>query len=444
MSAHLDAPQTGPSLYSAAKKRIPGGTQLLSKRPEMFLPDQWPAYYEKAEGCLVTDLDGRSFIDFTSCGIGSCLLGYADPVVNAAVIDRIQRGSMCTLNSPEEVELADRLCQIHPWAERVRFARTGGESLSIAVRIARAHTGRDRIAVCGYHGWSDWYLAANLGATDALGGHLLPGLEAAGVPSVLRGTTLPFRYNRIAELEAIVTANRGEIAAIVMEPMRHAPPEDDFLDRVRALATEAGAVLVFDEVTAGWRSHFGGMHLKLGVHPDLAVFAKSLSNGFPMAAIIGRATQMESAQRAFISSTYWTEGTGPTAALATISRLEELDAPAHIDRIGKMTMEGLRKAGFAHGVPVSVHGLPALIIFAFDHGEESRAVMTLFTQEMLERGFLANGSFYPTCAHTPREVNLYLEAVNDVFKILRLRIDSKAVRSSLRGPVAHSGFARLT
>jgi glutamate-1-semialdehyde 2,1-aminomutase len=437
-------PGSGQQLYRRARSRIPGGVQLLSKRPEQYLPEGWPAYYRRAQGCTIWDLDERPYFDFTTNGIGTCLLGYADPVVNAAVTDCIARGSMSTLNSPAEVELADRLCAIHPWAEKVRYARSGGEAMAIAVRLARAFTHRGVIAFCGYHGWSDWYLAANLGASDALSGHLLPGLDPGGVPRALRGSALPFRYNQISELEQIVAAHRSELAAIVLEPMRHDAPRDGFLQKVRALADEAGAVLIFDEITAGWRSNFGGIHLSLGVAPDIAVFAKALSNGFPMAAIIGRDAVMEAAQQTFVSSTYWTEAIGPTAAVATLARMEALDVSRHIGEIGALVRSGWTAAGARQGLPVKVGGIPALCTLGFEAGENSRAVMTLFTQEMLARGFLAAGAFYPTFAHQPELVAKYLSAVEEVFGILRKHLDGGTVVAALHGPVAQSGFARLT
>ncbi|MDB6170253.1 MAG: aminotransferase class [Verrucomicrobia bacterium] len=435
---------TGQELYRAAKRRIPGGTQLLSKRPEMFLPENWPAYYRRAEGCTVWDLDGNAYVDFTSCGIGCCLLGYADPTVNAAVTDRIAQGSMCSLNTPDELELADALCAIHPWAEKVRYARAGGEAMAIAVRIARAATGRAKLAFCGYHGWADWYLAANLGETSALNGHLLPGLDPAGVPDSLRGTAFPFRYNQIAELETIVAAHGRELAAIVMEPMRHDAPRDGFLEKIRVIADRIGAVLIFDEVTSGWRSHHGGIHLTLGVDPDIAVFAKSISNGFPMAAIIGRAQPMEAAQHTFVSSTYWTESIGPSAALATLKKLRETDAVARIGEIGELTRRGWRTLGEKHGLKLKVGGLPALATFGFGQGDDSRLLMTLFTQEMLERGYLASGVFYPMATHTPAIVEGYLAAVDAVFAFIRQQTDSGGAKAALRGPIAHTGFARLT
>lgn len=439
----MSSPRTGPELYRRAKTRIPGGTQLLSKRPELFLPDNWPAYYRKAEGCTVWDLDGQAYTDFTSCGIGCCLLGYADPTVNAAVVDRIAQGSMCTLNTPDEVELAELLCTIHPWAEKVRYSRAGGEAMAIAVRIARAATGRAKLAFCGYHGWADWYLAANLGTNEALNGHLLPGLDPSGVPASLRGTAFPFRYNQIAELETIVAAHGPDLAAIVMEPMRHDAPRDGFLEKVRAIADRSGAVLIFDEVTSGWRSHHGGIHLKLGVNPDIAVFAKSISNGFPMSAIIGRASAMEAAQQTFVSSTYWTESIGPRAALTTLKRLQAINAVARITEIGELTRQGWRQLGEKHQLKLKVGGVPALATFAFDHGEDSRPLMTLFTQEMLARGYLANGVFYPMAFHTPAHVTAYLATVDTVFGLLRSHLAAGSVKSALQGPVAHSGFARL-
>jgi glutamate-1-semialdehyde 2,1-aminomutase len=436
--------RTGQDLYRRAKRRIPGGTQLLSKRPEQYLPENWPAYYSRAQGCTVWDLDGRPYHDFTTNGIGACVLGFANATVNAAVTRCVADGSMCTLNPPEEVALADRLCQIHPWAEKVRYARTGGEAMAVAVRLARAATKRGTVAFCGYHGWSDWYLAANLAEATALGTHLLPGLDPAGVPAALRGTALPFRYNEIGELEKIVASHRADLAAIVMEPMRGDVPRDGFLEKIRALADETGAVLVFDEITAGWRSHFGGMHLRLGVNPDLAVFAKALSNGFPMAAIIGKGSVMEAAQLTFVSSTFWTERIGPVAALATIDEMERIGASEQVQRIGEQVQAGWKASAAKTGIPARASGLPALCHLAFECGEQSRAVMTLFTQEMLERGYLAAGGFYPTCAHEPAVVADYLKAVDDVFAFLRQKLDQGGVHAALHGPIAQSGFARLT
>ena len=283
---------SGQRLYGKAKGLIPGGTQLLSKRPELMLPGQWPTYYAHARGIKIVDLDGHIYKDMSLMGVGACVLGYADPEVDGAVKAAIDNGVMCTLNAPEEVALAELLCELHPWAQMVRYAKSGGEAMSIAVRIARAHTKREKVAFCGYHGWCDWYLAANLEEECALDGHLMPGLEPAGVPRGLRGTALPFFYNRIEELRRIVDEHRNDLAAIVMEPQRGQSTDPGFLENVQDLARQTGAVLIFDEITTAFRMTTGGIHLLLGVDPDIAVFAKGLANGYPMAAILGRSDVM--------------------------------------------------------------------------------------------------------------------------------------------------------
>lgn len=435
---------SGQELYVKAKQLIPGGTQLLSKRPERFLPNRWPSYYSKAKGCFVWDLDGRKYCDVTISGIGACLLGFADPDVNEAVKNAIDNASMCTLNVPQEVELAELLCDIHPWADMVRYARTGGESMAVAVRIARAYTGKDRIAICGYHGWSDWYLAANLSADGALDGHLLPGLEPLGVPRALAGTALTFRYNQIEQLEAVVAQYGNSLAAIVMEPSRYDKPEDNFLEKVREIATRNNLVLIFDEISSGWRYHLGGLHLEFGVEPDIAVFAKAISNGFPMAAIIGREDIMQAAQKSFISSTYWTGAIGPTAALATIKKMREVNLADHVRRIGSLVQQGWRALAEKHNLGIKISGCPALTHFSLDYGEQSQALHTLFTQEMLDRGYLANVFFYGSYAHTPQIIDKYLKALDDVFGILSTAVKADDINRRLGGPVAHTGFARLT
>ena len=434
---------TGQRLYRQAKIRIPGGTQLLSKRPEMFLPDLWPSYYSRAKGVEVWDLDGNRYIDMSYNGIGACILGAADPDVDGAVKAAIDAGSMSTLNCPEEVELADLLCELHPWAEMVRYARSGGEAMVVAVRIARAHTRRDRVAFCGYHGWHDWYLAANLAEERALDGHLLPGLDPAGVPGGLLGTALPFRYNHLEELEAIVARYGSELAAIVMEPIRDHDPASGFLEQIREIATRIGAVMIFDEITAGFRLNTGGAHLLYGVTPDIAVFAKSISNGYPMAAIVGRAQVMQAAQSTFISSTYWTDRVGPTAALATIRKHRQHNVSQHLIAIGKAIQAGWQEAAGRAGLDVHVSGIPPLSHIAFSY-ENGQAVATLFTQLMLERGFLAAKGFYASYAHQEEHVQSYLRATQEVFTLLAEAIQASGVEKQLKGPVAHAGFHRLT
>ena len=432
---------TGQDLYRRAKRIIPGGTQLFSKRPELFLPDQWPAYYSRARGAEVWDLDGRRYLDFTHCGVGTCTLGFADPDVEAAVIAAVQSGSMGTLNAPEEVELAELLIELHPWAEMVRYARTGGEAMAVAVRIARAATGRSAVAVCGYHGWSDWYLAANIADQSNLDGHMLPGLDPTGVPRALSGTAWPFQYNRLDQLRAIVDRVGGDLAAIVMEPRRDVEPEPGFLEAVRRIATERGAVLVFDEVTSAWRMTTGGIHLTMGVTPDIAVFAKAMGNGHPMAAVIGTRAVMEAAQTSFISSAYWTERVGPAAALATIKKHRRLGVAEALIRAGSRLRAGWFAAASDAGLPIAVSGIPPLGGFRFET-PESAALTTLFTQEMLARGYLAGTHVYTMLAHSDALIDGYLAAAAEVFRDLAA-VSGGDVASRLNGPLKHSGFQRL-
>ncbi len=446
------------ALYKRAKQIIPGGTQLFSKRPELFVPEQWPAYYSRASGCSIWDLDGNQYMDMSTMGIGTCVLGYADPEVNRAVIDIVRNGSMSSLNTYLEVKLAEILLKFHPWAEMVRFARTGGEIMTVAIRIARAYSGRDGIAFCGYHGWHDWYLAANLVDNSKLDEHLLSGLLPNGVPKSLKGTIFPFGYNRVDELRNILESQGEKIGTIVMEPLRYQEPRDNFLEEVRRLATKCGCVLIFDEITSGWRHSIGGVHLELGIEPDIAVFAKALGNGFPIAAVIGKANVMDKAQESFISSTYWTEAVGPAAALATVEKMERIDLPRKLEEVGKEVKHIWEFVSSKYGLKVNIEGRFALMHFRFelssnssDEGsaveEERRALNTLFSQEMLRQGFLAGTSFYASYAHyVNRDMILerYENALESTFSILSSAVAKGRVWDFLTGPVAVSSFGRLT
>lgn len=433
--------QKSQKLWDEAKSIIPGGSQLLSKRAEMALPGLWPAYFKEAKGVEVTDLDGNTYVDMTHMSVGACTLGYRDPDVNKAVKQAINKGTMSSLNAPEEVELARVLLRLHPWAGMVRYARAGGEAMSIAVRIARAHTGKDKVAFCGYHGWHDWYLSTNLASEKNLDGQHLSGLSPVGVPKSLAQTAIPFHYNRIDELEAILKTH--DIGVIVMEPIRHQEPKDDFLKKVRALATKNHIVLVFDEISAGFRLTLGGAHLLYDVEPDIAVFSKAISNGYPMSAIIGRSVVMDIAQETFISSTYWTERVGLTAALATIGKMKEKQVPKHLEKIGKLIEKGWLSAAKKHGLDIVTEGPMCLVSFSF-HYSSAQEIKTLFTQEMLRRGFLAGLSVYVSYAHKEHHVRRYLQAVDEVFGLIAQAIKESKVRILLEGPVAHTGFSRLT
>lgn len=430
-------------LYQKAKKIIPNGTQLLSKRPEMFLPEYWPSYYTKAKGCEVWDLDENKYIDMSYMSVGTNILGYADDDVDEAVIRTVKNGNMSTLNAPEEVWLAEKLIEMHPWAEMVRYTRSGGEAMAVAVRLARAKTNREKVLFCGYHGWHDWYLSANLINEDSLNGHLLPGLEPAGIPNSLTNTSFPFHYNNVEEFINLVNKHNSSIACVVLESVRNEYPEKQFLEIIRNKCNELGIVLIIDEISAGFRLNTGGAHLLFGVEPDIAVFAKAISNGYPMAAVIGKKDVMEFAEKSFISSTYWTDKIGPAASLVTIKKLTEKDVCNHLIEIGKEIQEGWKKAALQSEMDIEIGGIYPISHFSFNH-PKNLLLKTLYTQFFLEKGFLATTAFYASFAHKKEHVEEYLYHAGEIFNKLRKIIDENEPEKHLAGPVCQSGFKRLT
>lgn len=431
----------GQELYKKAKNIIPGGTMLLSKRPEMFLPDQWPSYFSKAKGCKVWDLDGKELIDMSIMGIGTNTLGYGNDEVDAAVMETVKKGNMSTLNCPEEVYLAEKLIEINPWADMVRFARSGGEANSIAIRIARAASGRDKVAICGYHGWHDWYLSANHNGGDDLSSHLLGGLSPNGVPKNLKNTVYPFNYNNFEELLSIVDTN--EIGVIKMEVERNFGPKDNFLHRVRKLATDRNIVLIFDECTSGFRETFGGIYQKYEVEPDMAMYGKTIGNGYALTAVVGKKEVMEAAQTTFISSTFWTERIGPTAALATLKVMEEVKSWEIITAIGNKMRQGWQQLADEHNLKITISGIPSLSTYSFN-SDKALAYKTLITQEMLSKGYLASTNFYASTAHNEDNLKLYFEALNDVYSTISdCEKGIKNIVELLNGPICHGGFKRL-
>ena len=431
----------GQELYKKAKKIIPGGTMLLSKRPEMFLPENWPSYFSKAKGCNVWDLDGNKLIDMSIMGIGTNSLGYGNEEVDSAVLETVKKGNMSTLNCPEEVYLAQKLIELNPWAEMVRFARSGGEANAIAIRIARAASGKDNVAICGYHGWHDWYLSANHNEGDELSGHLLPGLNPKGVPKNLKNSVYPFNYNNFEQLLSIVENN--DIGVIKMEVVRNFGPEDNFLHKVRELATRKNIVLIFDECTSGFRETFGGIYQKYGLEPDMAMYGKTLGNGYAITAVVGKKSVMEAAQTTFISSTFWTERIGPTAALATLKEMERLKSWELITENGKKMQEGWINLANLHRLDIILSGIPALSTYSFK-SKDTLSYKTLIAQEMLKKGVLASTNFYASTAHTEHEFEVYFNGLDEVFgKISKCEIGENKIENLLKGPICHSGFKRL-
>ncbi len=435
---------TGQQLWQKAKGIIPGGNGILSKRGERYLPGQWPSYYSRAKGCEVWDLDGKKYTDFAQMGVGACVLGYADDEIDAAVGEAIRNGVMCTLNAPEEVALAERLLDLHEWADMARFARTGGEACAIAVRIARAASGKDVVALCGYHGWTDWYLAANLVDKGALDAQLLPGLDTVGVPDSLHGSAVTFAYNDLAALEHLAETMGDKIGVIVLEPMRGSYPAPGFMEGVRAVADRIGAVLIFDEITSAFRVNLGSIHETLSdVRPDMATFGKALGNGYAISGVIGRRSVMDHAQDSFISSTMWSERIGFTAALATINKMERIGAQEQLVASGIRVREGWQMLSEKHGIPIGVGGCPPLGSLSFKV-EKPMELMTLYAQEMLDRDYLLGAAVYTTTAYTDEIVDRFIEASDEAWAVMAQALNDGDVASRLRGGVADPGFKRLT
>lgn len=429
----------GVSLYNLAKGIIPGGTQLLSKRPEMFAPDVWPSYYSKAKGSQIWDLEGREFIDMSIMAVGACIIGYADDEIDETVIEKIKSGVNSSLNCPEEVELAKILIELHPWFQMVRYARSGGEAMSIAVRIARAYAKKDKVLFSGYHGWTDWYLAANLNDGNHLDGQLMPGLEPNGVPRSLSGSAIPFDANSISSLKDKIKGIEKDIAAIIIEPARGEEASKDYLKDLKDFANEIEAVLIFDEITSGFRMCAGGIHRKYEVYPDIAVFAKSMANGYAMAAILGNERVMQAAQKTFISSTNWTDRVGPTAALATIKKYIREKVEKHLINIGTSVKGIWESEAKKNNINLNISGLPSLASFSFEE-KKFQELNTFFTVEMLKYGFLGFRQFKPSLAHDEKILPDYRQAVSKIFN----EINSGNYLKILDTPIHHTGFKRLT
>ena len=429
------------ALQEKAAAIIPGMTQLLSKRPDMFSRGVWPTYFKKAKGVRVTDLDDNEYIDCSIGGIGATVLGYADDEINEKVKAAIDDGSASTLNPPEEVALAEKLLELHPWAEMARFARSGGEAMSIAVRIARTYTGKGTVLFCGYHGWTDWYLAANLAREGALDQMWIAGLSPNGLPKGLAGTALPFMFNDKASFLDAVKEAGDDLAAIVLEPQRNYVVDPEFMDIIHQTARKNDVPLIMDEITAAFRICNGGAHLVLGWQPDIAVYAKALGNGYPISAIIGKGKIMSEAQNAFITSTNWTERIGPVAALAMIEKFIRCDASKHMVEIAKRVEAGWKELAEKHGIDIHVGGIVPLLHYNF--AKDHNVNKAFFVQEMLKRGFLASNTFYSMYAHTHEDIDKYLAACDEIFGMLAKLMAEGKVAENLIGKPASVGFARI-
>jgi glutamate-1-semialdehyde 2,1-aminomutase len=431
-------------LYRRAGERIAGKTHLFGRRAELQAYGISPIYSDRQKDGRIRDVDGHEYVDF-NLGAGAVLLGHAYPDVVEAVQRQAALGTGLTINHPLELETADLLAELVPCAEMVRFSKGGGEAGMIAVRIARAATGRSKVVFSGYHGWHDWYIASNLAGENSLDRHLLPGIAPLGVPRELTGTTLPFEFNNLASLRTALEANRGEVAAVILEPARTFLPEPGFLEGVRDLAHAHGAVLIFDEVVTGFRWSRGGAQSYYGVTPDIATFAKCISNGFALGAVAGRRDVMSVAADSFISSVYWAEATGLAAGKATLGLYRDRDVAGAVWRFGEGFVAEIRKLIEATGAPARIVGLPPVPTLAFDIPDASLRdqAVTLYLQETARRGLTGGPGHFFCYTHTEADLHCALAAATAGLDAVARALREGDVMRYLECPVRQSGFRRL-
>jgi glutamate-1-semialdehyde aminotransferase len=430
---------TGYKLYKKAKNIILGGNMLLSKRPEMFLPDLWPSYFTKAKGISVWDLDKIKYTDMI-CAVGQNILGYANSKIDNYVSKNLKKGNMTTLNCPEEVYLAKKLVDIHPWADMAKFSRSGGEANAIAVRIARSASRKDNIAVCGYHGWHDWYLSINLKGKEKLNKYLLKGLNPIGVPKFLKDTVHTFSYNDFYGLERIV--KKFDIGVIKMEVGRNSLPNKNFLEAVRKLADKKKIILIFDECTSGFRRNYGGLHLTQNVEPDIAMFGKALGNGYAINAVLGKKNIMMKAEGSFISSTFWTERIGFSAAIKTLELIKQEKTWEHLIRFGSYINNKWISLAKKHELEIEINGIESITSFIFKH-KNHLVYKTYITQEMMKKGYLASNLIYLSKCHNKDLIDKYIEDLDPIFKKIKYFQNNNISKNILLKSVCHDTFKRL-
>ncbi len=431
----------GQKTWQLAKEYIAGGNMLFSKRPDAFLPGKWPSYFKKAKGCEIWDLDNKKYFDMSIMGIGTSILGYSNPEVDLAVKKRLSEGNMSTLNCLEEVNLSKKLIELHNWADQVRLARSGGEANAIAVRLARAYTNKTKIAFCGYHGWHDWYLAANLKNNKNLNTHLLPSLKTSGVYENLKGSIFPFNYNDFKTLKKLIDKHK-DIGIIKMEVIRNELPKNNFLKKVRKLADKKNIVLIFDECTSGFRECLGGIHKKFGVNPDMLMLGKALGNGYAITAVLGKKKIMQSITKTFISSTFWTESIGPTAALKTLEIMERKKSWKYITNLGLFIKKRWLMLAKKHNLKINVQGISALCTFYFK-SKNHQAYRTYITQEMLKNNFLATNTIYVSISHNKKIIDKYFSHLDKIFSIISKCEKGDDIFKYLETKVSETDFARL-
>ena len=427
----------GKIFWKRAKKVIPSGNSLLSKNPNMYHPDLWPTYFKKARGCEIYSLNNKKYIDMCMMGVGTNILGYSYKPVDDVVKKIVDSGNMSTLNPVEEVYLSEELIKINPWAGMCRFARTGAEANAIAIRIARAFTKKDNIAVCGYHGWHDWYLALNLKSKKDMKKLILKNLKTNGVAKSLQDTIFTFNYNDYSKVEYLI--KKKKIGTIIMEVSRNYDPKNNFLKKIRKICTKKKVVLIFDECSSGFRESLGGLHKKFKINPDMCMYGKALGNGYAITAIVGKKNIMLSSKNSFISSTFWSERIGFAAALKTIKEMRKLKSYDLISKMGRYIKKEWIKLAQKYDLEIEVSGIDALPNFRFKKSHQ--LLKTFITHEMLKKNYLCTTNIFVSTAHSKKIVNEYLNNLEKVF--YKISINKKNLKRLYKGKISASTFDRL-
>ena len=430
----------GQKLWRRAKLSIPNGNMFYSKNPDLILPNYWPTYFSKAKGCYVWDLENKKYTDFSMMGVGTNLLGYARKEIDDAVKKNISKSNMSTLNCPEEVYLAEKLINLHRWSDKAMFARTGAEANAMAIRIGRTYSKKQNIAVCGYHGWHDWYLAANLNNDKSLNNHLLPGLGSNGVLKKLKNSVYTFDFNDFSMLEKLV--KNKDIGTVIMEVSRNYMPKNNFLNKVREITKKNKITLIFDECSSGFREKNGGLHLKYKVNPDICMFGKAIGNGYAITSIIGRGEIMNNSLKSFISSTFWSERIGYTAGCKTLEVMKKIKSWEYVTNLGKKVKKEWAKLSKKYDLPIIINGIDALPSFSIKT-DKFLHYKTLISQEMLKKNFLATNVVFISTAHNELILNKYIKNLDKIFNTIKECEEGKDINEILDGPVCKSSFKRL-
>ncbi len=420
-------------MFKKAERLIPGGTQLLSRRPGQFAYGVSPIFAERAKGAYFWDIDGNEYVDMVM-SVDAVILGYCDPDIDKAAIGQIKKSTIFSILHPIEIELAEEIIRAIPCAEMVRFGKSGGEADAVAIRIARGFTDRDKVVFCGYHGWHDWYIAANLESPDALNRHLLPDVPTRGVPKSLSGTAIPFEYNSLSSLKEVMEKNKKEVACVIMEPSKASLPKKGFLEGVKELAHKHGALLIFDEVNTGFRLALGGAQEFYGVTPDMAVFGKDIANGYPLTAVVGHRDVMKASKEMFISSTFWDDNSTIAAGLACIRKIKRENVIEHIWKMGEEYIKGWKEIVRKLGIKAELKGLPCMTSIVFNYKDKSfvNGLKTLYCQELAKRGIFAGGYFPVSFAHKEKEIDKILEAAEGGLFIIKKAIEQGSVKGYLK------------